>query len=1042
MRSAERGAILFIALVLMIHGAAAPASAQYFGRQKVQYEAFDWRVIDAPHFEIHYYPESAEKTEDVVRMAERWYARLSRAFQHEFEQRPLIFYADHPDFQQTNVTPGMIGEGTGGFMEFLRGRVVMPYTGVYHDTHHVLGHELVHAFQHDLAMQPGGGGIQGLARMPGWLVEGMAEYMSIGRNDAHTSMWLRDAALRGELPTIQQLTRDTRFFPYRYGQALWAYIAGRWGDRAVPELFRMATRTGWEPAVQRVLGTTSEQISQDWITAIRAAYLPVIEGRQRPIDSGDPLLVDDEIGAMNIAPSISPDGRYVAFYGRRALFTTDLYLADAATGTIVRRLASPQQTPHYDALSFIASAGSWSPDGQMFAFVVFRQGRNELAILDVRTTAITRRIAVRGVGSIQNPAWSPDGTRIVFTGTQGGISDLYMLDLATESVQQLMNDRYADLQPAWSPDGRTLAFVTDRGPGTDFETLTFGPMQIGLMDVETRDIRVLEIFDGPKHINPQFSPDGTSLFFIADREGFSDIYRLELASGAVHQVTRLATGVSGITYLSPAMTVAAQTGAMAFSVFENSGNNIYALDAARTAGELVSVTPAERVVAAGLLPPHAAYGEGVIAQYLADPITGLPSPEVEYEERGYRPRIGLEYVGPPAFGVGVSDFGVGVAGGVSLYFADMLGDHTLSTVIQANGGIKDIGGVAAYNNQSRRWNWGGMVAHVPYLTGFQYTTVDTLQGQQVGVLRTEYRRTFINQAMAGTRYPFSMTRRFEFNAGYTRYGFDIEEYDLFFIGNQVIGDRLRSVPTRPAIHMATASAAYVGDNSYFAFTGPVSGERFRFEVSPSIGSLQFFTGLADYRRYLFLQPFTLAFRGLHYGRYGRDAEGIQIIDHPETGQPVPSRVLSPLFLGYETLIRGYNANDFDIRRECTPVPGVPLGAEGGCPEFDRLLGTRIGVASLEFRIPLFGVPEFGLLNFPFLPTEISPFIDAGVAWRSGDAPVWDLTRQSPERIPVFSTGVSARMNILGYLVLEAYYAYPFQRPERGWHWGFHIAPGW
>jgi hypothetical protein len=31
---------------------------------------------------------------------------------------------------------------------------------------------------------------------------------------------------------------------------------------------------------------------------------------------------------------------------------------------------------------------------------------------------------------------------------------------------------------------------------------------------------------------------------------------------------------------------------------------------------------------------------------------------------------------------------------------------------------------------------------------------------------------------------------------------------------------------------------------------------------------------------------------------------------------------------------------------------------------------------------------------------------------------------------------------LGYLILEAYYAHPFQRPVRGAHWGFNIAPGW
>src|SRR5690606_17912276 len=132
--------------------------------------------------------------------------------------------------------------------------------------------------------------------------------------------------------------------------------------------------------------------------------------------------------------------------------------------------------------------------------------------------------------------------------------------------------------------------------------------------------------------------------------------------------------------------------------------------------------------------------------------------------------------------------------------------------------------------------------------------------------------------------------------------------------------------------------------------------------------------------------------------------------------------------------------------ECHPAPG-PDGTSGTvddnpCPEFDRLLGSRIGVANFELRIPLLGVSEFGLIEFPYAPLEIAPFFDAGVAWSSGEDPSFEFSRRTPERVPVFSTGVSARVNLLGFMVLEAYYAYPFQRPDQGWHWGFVMSPGW
>ena len=127
------------------------AGAQYFGRNKVQYEEFDFRILRSERFDFYYYPAESLATSDMARAGDRWYTRLSDLFRHTFDRKSIVFYADHPDFQQTNVVSGAIGEGTGGITEGLRTRVVMPHTGSYWDTDHVLGHEIVHVFQYDIA---------------------------------------------------------------------------------------------------------------------------------------------------------------------------------------------------------------------------------------------------------------------------------------------------------------------------------------------------------------------------------------------------------------------------------------------------------------------------------------------------------------------------------------------------------------------------------------------------------------------------------------------------------------------------------------------------------------------------------------------------------------------------------------------------------------------------------------------------------------------------------------------------------------------------
>src|SRR4030095_4306004 len=99
-------------------------------------------------------------------------------------------------------------------------------------------------------------------------------------------------------------------------------------------------------------------------------------------------------------------------------------------------------------------------------------------------------------------------------------------------------------------------------------------MILALMDRTSGNVRELQLFPGAKHINPQFTPDGRQLYFVSDRDGFSDIYRLDLASNQVFQVTRSSTGVSGITANSPTLSVASQTGRLVFSVLNNGRNLI------------------------------------------------------------------------------------------------------------------------------------------------------------------------------------------------------------------------------------------------------------------------------------------------------------------------------------------------------------------------------------------------------------------------------------------------------------------------------------
>ena len=116
-----------LALVMLVATAAA-TGAQSFGRNKVHYDDLDFRILETPHFDIYYYPAEHDASVEAGRLAERWYARLSKALDFEFtERQPIVLYASHSQFVQTNVIPSFLGEGIGGFTEHEKGRIVLPF---------------------------------------------------------------------------------------------------------------------------------------------------------------------------------------------------------------------------------------------------------------------------------------------------------------------------------------------------------------------------------------------------------------------------------------------------------------------------------------------------------------------------------------------------------------------------------------------------------------------------------------------------------------------------------------------------------------------------------------------------------------------------------------------------------------------------------------------------------------------------------------------------------------------------------------------------
>ena len=1024
----------FIVLLLLSLG----TNAQYFGQNKVRYKNLKFKVFRTPHFEIYYYLKNDSMMVRFARECELWYTLHQRIFRDTFKSpNPIILYSNHPEFQQTTAIEGEIDVGTGGITEGLKNRIVMPVMETNQMTRHVIGHEMVHAFQYHFLEGRDSAVVENINNLPLWMIEGMAEYLSLGKNDSYTALWMRDAYLNHDIPTINALTQSNKYFPYRYGEAFWAFLGSTYGDTIIMPFFKNVARLGLKEGIKRTFGYDEKTLSEVWKNAIENTYKPFLKDTAQ-IPVGHLLIDEKNSGKFNMAPSISPDGKYVAFLSEKNLFTIELFLADAKTGQILRKLTSKIFSTHVDEFNFIESAGTWSPDSKQFAFSVFNKGCNRMLVIDIASGQIMDDVSMGKAEQFSDLSWSPDGKSVVFQGLVQGQSDLFLYNFDIKQVKQLTNDKYSDYQPSFSRDGKKIIFSSDR---TTYDkslsqNITFN---LAELDLATGKITDIKLFNGANNLNPLYSSDGTQIYFLSNRDGFRNMYRYTPATEKLEQMSDLFTGICGITEYSPALSIS-DNNDIVYSYYRAQKYAVYNAKADDFTPKPVDAQDVN--FSAGVLPPARSVGPDMVNAGLNSFLANPKVPVDSIKKVPYRSQFKLDYLANSGIGASVSQFGTGLATGIQGVFSDVLGHNLIYGGIAINGGFYDFGGQFTYINQQGRWNFGATLSHIPFQTA-NYSVVANPTNKTVAE-NFDLIRVFQDQLSLFTSYPVTKKTRVEFGTGIAKYYYRVDRYTTTYdsLGKELSDNHTHipvsvynASPTNNGITLTpftlyNVNTALVGDNSFFGIASPLSGYRYRIQAEYDFGTYQFFAPTIDLREYVRVAPFTFAARLDGYGRFGNTGD------------------LYQLYVGYPFLIRGYEAQTFNTVKNKTPTNGFTI---------DQLSGNRIAVANFELRLPFTGPEKLSQIKSKFIFTELTLFFDAGLAWNAGDQikfqsgpdvigkdPATGQTIYNPtQRVPATSAGLSVRVNLFGYFILEPYMAFPFNRTDITKPvFGLGFTPGW
>jgi hypothetical protein len=775
------------------------AQFYYFGRNKVQYTEFEWKVLKTEHFDIYYYEEMAELAQRGAYFAETSYKLLEQKFNHNITNRiPLIFYSSHLHFQQTNVTPGFIPEGVGGFFEFLKGRVVIPFDGSYYNFEHVIRHELVHVFMHSKINRVLLDHRQAQDRTPPlWFTEGLAEFWSTAW-DTQAEMVLRDAVLNNYLVPVAEMERISgSFLMYKEGQKVLEFIAERYGSEKILLLMENFWKaTSFNEVMRATIGKDFKQLDEDWLYALKKRYYPLIGTEDMP--SGVTKNIVD-VGFNSKPVFFNNNGkRQVYFIGNHTGYTNIYRVNLDEEKPRPEVVIEGERTDEFEAFHLFQSKMDISKEG-VLAFVT-KSGENDaLHLYDVKNDNMVETIRFRNLVMLSSPSWSPESKRIVFSAIdKSGTNDLYMLQLEPRSLIRLTNDHYDDRDPAWSPDGTHIAFSSDRGPFGHK-----GSYNIFLYNVEQPSIDYVTTGE-VRSFSPQWSPDGAWLAFTSNNDGAQNIWLMDMRGADPLQRT-----MRKVTNFTTA----------AFDPCWDDQHNVIAVAFENFSFQIKRIT---NIVAR--------YDSAAVRQLVRYDQTGEPwmpktleAPSVigQYRYAGeYNLDIAQSQVSTdPVFGT---------SGGAALAMSDVLGNDQYYFLIY-NTAQAQSEFLESFNIAISRISLGKRANHAYGIFHFAGNRYDLTDPDLF-----YYERSF--GGYFALSYPLSLFRRVEASLTVSN-----SDKDLFF----------GALPRKALL--TSSQISFVWDNSLWGPSGPLDGNRMKIALAYTTdiqySNVSYYTIIADYRHY-------------------------------------------------------------------------------------------------------------------------------------------------------------------------------------------------
>lgn len=444
----------------------AQVNAVQFGKNRVQYQKFTWKYYQTDNFNTYFSQDGLNLGKYVAQIAERELPNIEEFVEYGLQRRAnVVVYNSFDEMRQSNIGVGVDWQNTGGVTKLVNNKMLLYFDGNHQNLTRQVRQGIANVLLSNLLFGDDLGEVaanQTLLDLPQWLTDGYIDYVAEEWSPALDDQ-LKSALLSGQYKNFYQFAFEK---PLLAGHAFWYYIGNKYGrSKTTYMLYLARIYRNLNAASQRISKKKFKGVLEDFMTEMSQMYFKDIRGR-RLMPKGQ-LSVNAEIGKKDfIRFNANPQARSFAYavvefkQGKYSVVFHPNFVDRKVLLEFGTKTREDEINPNYPILA-------WDGKGTRLAIIYNTEGKNKLYVYDIVNRIRVAHQELPQFTQVQDAKYMLDANTLILSAVKSGHTDIFVYKIDKQSVEQITNDIYDDLDPSFVafPGKTGIIFSSNRPSG-------------------------------------------------------------------------------------------------------------------------------------------------------------------------------------------------------------------------------------------------------------------------------------------------------------------------------------------------------------------------------------------------------------------------------------------------------------------------------------------------------------------------------------------------------------------------------------------------